>query len=353
MLYRAVRPLLFRLPAETAHRFGKWGLQTLQAAAPVRPLVRRHYRVADDRLAVEALDTRFPNPVGVAAGFDKNAETKDALADLGFGFVEVGTVTPEAQDGNPRPRLFRLPEDRAMVNRLGFNGHGVEPVRRRLARSLPDVPVGVNVGKMNDSGPDRAVTDTRQVFRRLKSYGDYFVVNVSCPNTPDEFEESDPDHLRALLGAVTDENDEDRPLLVKIGPDQDRAAVESLVAVLDEFPVAGVVATNTSTARADLDSPHAAESGGLSGAPLEERATETLRTVAAVADDLTLVGVGGVDSAESAYRKIRAGASLVQVYTGFVYGGPATARRINRGLLELLERDGFDSVEDAVGVDVP
>jgi dihydroorotate dehydrogenase len=193
----------------------------------------------------------------------------------------------------------------------------------------------------------------RRVFRRLKPYGDYFVVNVSCPNTPEEFEESDPEHLRALLGAVVDEDDADRPLLVKVGPDQDRAALESLVAVLDEFPVDGVVATNTTTRRPALDSPHAAETGGLSGAPLAERATETVRTLAAIDDSLTLIGVGGVDSAERAYRKIRAGASLVQLYTGFVYGGPATARRINRNLLDALRRDGFDSVEDAVGVDVP
>lgn len=175
------------------------------------------------------------------------------------------------------------------------------------------------------------------------------MVNVSCPNTPDAFDEADPEHLHALLDAVTDVTD--TPLLVKIGPDQDRAALAALVDVLDDHRVDGVVATNTTTARPDLDSPHAAETGGLSGAPLADRATETLRTLAELDDDLTLVGVGGVDSAESAYRRIRAGASLVQLYTAFVYGGPVTARRINRGLADLLERDGFDSVGEAVGVD--
>ncbi len=348
MLYRALRPLLFRVPAESAHRLGTVGLRALQRS-PLRTAVADRYRVTDDRLRVDALDTTFENPVGVAAGFDKNAEVPAALAALGFGFVEVGTVTPRPQDGNPRPRMFRLPEDRALVNRLGFNGDGVEAVRRRLADHDPDLPVGVNVGKMNDAGPEAAVRDVRRVASRLQAYADYVVVNVSCPNTPDEFDEAAPEHLHALLGAVTDVTG--GPVLVKVGPDQDRAALSALVDVLDDHPVDGVVATNTTTARPDLDSPHAAEEGGLSGAPLADRATETLRTLAALDDDLTLIGVGGVDSAESAYRRIRAGASLVQLYTAFVYGGPATARRINRGLVDLLERDGFDSVREVVGVD--
>jgi len=350
MLYRALRPLLFRLPAETAHGLGTRTLRGLQAATPLRGLVRDRFRVEDDRLRVAALGTTFPNPVGVAAGFDKDAEVPAALGDLGFGFVEAGTVTPRSQDGNPRPRLFRLTEDRAMVNRLGLNGDGVDRVERRLARTDAGVPVGVNVGKTNDAGPERAVREMRRVADRLREHAAYVVVNVSCPNTPDEFEESAPAHLHDLLGALSEAVPE-TPLLVKVGPDQGREALAALVDVLDEHGVDGVVATNTTTERPALDSPHAAETGGLSGAPLEERATETVRTLARLDDDLTLVGVGGVDSAESAYRKLRAGASLVQLYTGFVYGGPATARRINRGLLDLLERDGFDDVEEAVGVD--
>ncbi len=349
MLYRALRPLLFGVPAESAHRLGKLGLRAVQRS-PAQGVVADRYRVDDDRLRVDTLGTTFENPVGVAAGFDKNAEVPAALGAFGFGFVEVGTVTPRPQDGNPRPRMFRLPEDRALVNRLGFNGDGVEAVRRRLDGHDPGVPVGVNVGKMNDAGPADAVRDVRRVASRLHAHADYVVVNVSCPNTPDEFDEAAPEHLHALLGAVTDVTD--APVLVKVGPDQDRTALAALVDVLDDHAVDGVVATNTTTSRPDLDSHNAAETGGLSGVPLADRATETLRTLADLDEALTLVGVGGVDSAESAYRRVRAGASLVQLYTAFVYGGPATARRINRGLLDLLERDGFDSVRDAVGVDV-
>jgi len=352
MLYRALRPLLFRLPAETAHELGMWTLRGLQAVTPLREPVRGRLRVTDHRLRVEALGETFSNPVGVAAGFDKDATVPTALADLGFGFVEVGTVTPRSQTGNPRPRLFRLPEDRAMVNRLGLNGDGVGPVRRRLARATPGVPVGVNVGKMNDAGPEQAVREVCQVARALETHAAYVVVNVSCPNTPDEFAESAPTHLHDLLGALS-ETVEETPLLVKVGPDQDRESLASLVDVLDDHAVDGVVATNTTTTtdRPTLDSPHAAETGGLSGEPLETQATETVRTLAGLDDDLTLIGVGGVDTAETAYRKIRAGASLVQLYTGFVYGGPGTARQINRGLVDLLARDGFESVEAAVGVD--
>jgi len=352
MLYRALRPLLFGLPAESAHHLGLFGLGALQRSpAPLRAAVADRHRVDDDRLRVDALGTTFPNPVGVAAGFDKNAVAPAGLGALGFGAVEVGTVTPRPQDGNPRPRMFRLPKDRALINRLGFNGDGVEAVRRRLDGHDAPVPVGVNVGKMNDAGPETAVRDTRRVASRLQAHADYLVVNVSCPNTPDEFDESSPEHLHALLGAVTSVTG-DTPLLVKVGPDQDRAALSALVDVLDDHAVDGVVATNTTTTRPDLDSVHAAEAGGLSGAPLADRAAETLRTLAELDPELTLVGVGGVDSAASAYRRIRLGASLVQLYTAFVYGGPATARRINRGLCALLARDGFDSVEAAVGVDV-
>ncbi|PSQ18748.1 dihydroorotate dehydrogenase (quinone) [Halobacteriales archaeon QS_8_69_26] len=351
-LYRLVRPLAFRLPAETAHGLGKGALKAAGSLDPVRRLVRGAYRYRHPALRVEAFGVEFPTPVGVAAGFDKNGEATHALADLGFGFVEVGTVTPRPQDGNPRPRLFRLPEDRGMINRLGFNGQGVERVRRRFERrGTPDVPVGVNVGKMNDSGAAVAVEDYRTVLEAVYPYPDYFVVNVSCPNTPDEFDETGPDHLRSLLGALSAANDEDKPILVKVGPDDRRSDLADLVEIVEEFDVAGVVATNTTTDRPDLSSPHRAEWGGLSGRPLEEKATETVRTLAGLTD-LPIVGVGGVDSAQSAYRKIRAGATLVQLYTGFVYGGPSTPREIASGLVDLLERDGFDSVEEAVGADL-
>jgi dihydroorotate dehydrogenase len=238
-----------------------------------------------------------------------------------------------------------------MVNRLGFNGHGAQQVRERFDREgvASDVPIGLNVGKMNDSDAEAAISDYREVVDALSSFVEYVVVNVSCPNTPDEFDEQSPAHLRAVFGTLTDAVD-DAPLLVKVGPDATQAGLAALVEIVHEYDLDGIVATNTSTDRPGLESPAAAEHGGLSGRPLEARATATIRTLAGLTD-LPIVGVGGVRDADSAYRKLRAGASLVQLYTGFVYGGPGTARRINEGLLERLERDGFDSVEAAVGVD--
>lgn len=351
-VYVAARPLLFALPAETAHNIGKAVLRVAQSSRFTRQIVRRTYRYRHPALRIERFGVEFPSPVGVAAGFDKNGEVTHALADLGFGFAEVGTVMPRPQEGNPRPRLFRLPEDGGMINRLAFNSQGVERVKRRFEhRSLPDVPVAVNVGKMNDSDEAAAVEDYRTVFETLYEYPEYFVVNVSCPNTPDEFEEESPGHLRSVFTALGDVNSDDKPILVKVGPDNREEDLAGLVRIVETVDVAGFVATNTTTDHEGLRSPHRAEEGGLSGKPLESTATETVRTIAKQTD-LPIVGVGGVDSAESAYRKIRAGASLVQLYTGFVYGGPGTARRINRGLVELLHRDGFDSIEEAVGADI-
>ncbi|MFC6718245.1 quinone-dependent dihydroorotate dehydrogenase [Natrialbaceae archaeon GCM10025810] len=351
-LYSRVRPLAFTLPAETAHELGKRALRAAGSTRPTRAALRYAYRVDDPALEVDLFGATFPNPVGVAAGFDKNAEVTHSLESLGFGFVEVGTVTPYPQRGNEKPRLFRLREDEAMVNRMGFNGHGMERVKERLRRDgLPRIPLGVNVGKMNTSNEAEALEDYRRVFDRLSPFADYVVVNVSCPNTPDEFDEDDPEHLRAIFETLEAENDAGKPILVKIGPDSPEESVLDLVDIVEAFDLDGVVATNTTTSRDGVRSPQREEWGGLSGTPLRDRSTAVVRTLAAYTD-LPIIGVGGVDSPESAYEKIRAGASLVQLYTGFVYHGPSTAKRINRGLLELLERDGFSSVEEAVGADL-
>ncbi|WP_306059049.1 quinone-dependent dihydroorotate dehydrogenase [Natronococcus wangiae] len=353
-LYSRVRPLAFKLPAETAHDLGKRTLRAAQSTRPTRTALAAAYRYEHPALEVDLFDAAFPNPVGVAAGFDKNAEVTRALEALGFGFVEIGTVTPYPQPGNDRPRLFRLREDGAMVNRMGFNGQGMERVKERLERDgAPGVPLGVNVGKMNSSSEAEAIEDYRRVFDRLSPFADYVVVNVSCPNTPEEFDEGSPEHLRTIFETLEAGNDTNVPILVKIGPDSPEESILDLVDIVREFDLDGIVATNTSTSREGLDSPNREEWGGLSGKPLETRSTDVIRTLAEYTDgDLPIIGVGGVDSAESAYEKIRAGASLVQLYTGFVYEGPATAKRINRGLVELLERDGFSSVEDAVGADL-
>jgi len=348
-LYAAARPLLFRLPAETAHGLASGALGLAQGT-PLESLLRRRYVVRDPRLETTAFGCRFPNPVGVAAGFDKNARVAPGLAALGFGHVEVGGVTAKPQAGNPRPRMFRLSEDEAVVNRMGFNNEGADVVGRRLAETRVRVPVGVNLGQTKGVPPEHAPADYRYTFKRVRAGGDFFVVNVSSPNTPGLRDLQGKDHLDAIFATLRDAGAD--PLLVKLSPDLHRDAVAEAVGLAEDHGLAGVVATNTTTERPDdLESPNAAESGGLSGAPLEERATDLVRFVAE-RTDLPVVGVGGVATAEDAYRKIRAGADLVQLYTALVYRGPGVARDINRGLLELLERDGFDSVGDAVGADL-
>jgi dihydroorotate dehydrogenase len=348
-LYEVAEPLLFGLPAETAHN----GTQRLLSAVqhtPAERLLAARYTVRDDRLHTTAFGLDFPNPVGVAAGFDKNARVPRALARLGFGHVEVGGVTADRQTGNPRPRLFRLAGDEALVNRMGFNNDGADVVGRRLRETDVPVPVGVNVGKSKATPLAEAPEDYRYTFERIAEGADYVAVNVSSPNTPGLRSLQHRDPLERILGTLDDAGA--APLLVKLSPDLAEPAIEEALAVVENLDLDGVIATNTTTDRpAGLHSPNRAEAGGLSGKPIEERATRTVQFVAE-RTDVPVIGVGGVSDAASAYAKIRAGASLVQLYTALVYEGPGVARDINRGLLALLERDGFDSVDEAVGADL-
>lgn len=349
-LYDLVKPALFALPAETAHTAGHRVLRGVQDT-PVESALRERYAVENDRLRVDAFDVSFPNPVGVAAGFDKNAEVPRALAALGFGHVEVGGVTAEGQPGNPRPRLFRLREDDALINRMGFNNEGADVVGDRLDREpMPDVPVGINIGKSKSTPLDEAPDDYLYTYERVADAGDYFVVNVSSPNTPGLRELQNREALEGILGTLSAAGAS--PLLVKLSPDLPRNAIAEALAVVDDLDLDGVIATNTTVSRPDtLESPNRAERGGLSGKPIEDRSTELVRFVAE-RTDVPVVGVGGVSDAAGAYGKIRAGASVVQLYTALVYEGPGLARSIGRGLLELLDRDGFETVEDAVGADL-
>ncbi|USZ66761.1 quinone-dependent dihydroorotate dehydrogenase [Halorussus salilacus] len=349
--YELLKPFLFSLPPETAHNAVHTGLRAVQNT-PIADVLAALYRVEDDRLRVEAFDQSFPNPVGVAAGFDKNAQVPSALASLGFGAVEVGGVTADPQSGNPRPRMFRLREDRAIVNRMGLNNHGADAVGDRLTGVAPSVPVpvGVNLAKTEHVDTEDAPEDYRYTYERVAEGGDFFVVNVSCPNSEGFRDLQNRDSMEAILTELLDAGAS--PLLVKLSPDLPDPAVEDALDLVNELGLDGVIATNTTTDRPDtLRSHNRAEDGGLSGEPIESRATETVRFVAE-RTDVPVVGVGGVFTAEDAYRKIRAGAHAVQLYTGLVYRGPSIARDINEGLLELLDRDGFDSVEDAVGADL-
>jgi dihydroorotate dehydrogenase len=347
--YDIAKPVLFSLPAETAHSAVHGLLETAQGT-PVASAMARRYAVDDSRLAVSAFGREFGNPVGVAAGFDKNATVPTALAALGFGFAEVGGVTAEPQGGNARPRMFRLREDGGLINRMGLNNEGAAAVGERLAETDAPFPLGVNIAKSEHVDTDAAPADYRETYEQVAAGGDFFVVNVSCPNSQG-FEEL---QNRAAMTAIFEELQDAgaAPLLVKLSPDLPDPAVEDTLDLVRELGLDGVVATNTTTERPEgLRSPNATETGGLSGAPIEDRATDMVRFVAERVD-VPVVGVGGVASAEGAYRKIRAGASLVQLYTGLVYEGPSLARDINEGLLELLERDGFDSVTEAVGADL-
>lgn len=347
-LYRALRPAIFALPPESAHHIAHRVGAGLQDTA-VTSLLERLYRVDDDRLAVQRFGVTFRSPLGVAAGFDKNARIPNLLGALGFGHVEIGGVTARSQPGNPRPRMFRLSEDRALINRMGFNNDGADRIAARLDRlGETDVPIGVNIGKTKEVPPDAAPADYVYTFERLAPHGDFFVVNVSSPNTPGLRELQQKDHLDRIVGALQDVGA--APLLVKLSPDLHPDAVRDVCDLVDERELDGVIATNTTVERANLRSAAAAEPGGLSGAPLKARSTELIATVAD-ATDVPIIGVGGIFTAEDAYEKIRAGASLVQLYTALVYRGPGIAREINRGLLAFLERDGFASVEEAIGAD--
>ncbi len=348
--YDLLKPALFSLPPETAHNATHRLLRAVQGT-PVQTAMRRRYTVDDPRLETTAFGQSFPTPVGVAAGFDKNAEAPRALAALGFGHVEVGGVTADRQPGNPRPRMFRLREDEALINRMGFNNQGADAVGERLDREpLPDVPVGINIGKSKATPLDDAAADYRYTYERVADAGDYFAVNVSSPNTPGLRELQNREALESILGTLVDAGAS--PLLVKLSPDLPKPAIEDALGVVDDLDLDGVIATNTTTSRPEsLRSPERAERGGLSGRPIEGMATGLVQFVAE-RTDVPVVGVGGISDAEGAYEKIRAGASMVQLYTGLVYQGPGLARDINEGLIELLDRDGFDTVADAIGADL-
>lgn len=342
-LEQAGLALLRRFDPETAHGLA---LRALQAGLTPRPGPITSPRL---RCSVAGLD--LPNPVGLAAGFDKNAEALGPLTKGGFGFVEVGAATPKPQPGNPRPRLFRLTEDRAAINRFGFNNQGMEAIAQRLSQRPRDAVIGLNLGANKDSD-DRA-GDFVRVLKRCGAHLDFATVNVSSPNTEKLRDLQGRDALAALLSGVMEARDalaRKIPVFLKIAPDLSDAELDDIAAVARETGVHAIIATNTTLARAGLQSALRSEAGGLSGAPLFARSTRVLaRLNALLGEDIPLIGVGGIGSAEDAYAKICAGASAVQLYTALVFGGLSLVSEIANGLDRLLERDGFANVTDAVG----
>jgi len=356
--------VLQRLPAEGTHRISFAMLRALAALPGVARVMQRLLGPRDPVLRVRAFGRELPGPLGLAAGFDKDARGVRALAALGFGFVEVGTVTAEPQPGNPKPRLFRLPRDRALVNRLGFNNGGAEAAAQRLARRErggEDGVVGINIGKTKRVAEAEALADYAASASRLAPLADYLVVNVSSPNTPGLRDLQAVDKLRPLLGAVRAACDQASPgrrvpLLVKIAPDLADEDVDAVADLAVELGLDGVIATNTTIARAGLATPEAEVArlgpGGLSGAPLKARALAVLRRLRARAGArLTLIAVGGIETADDAWARIRAGATLVQGYTGFVYGGPGWPRRLQRELAAKVRAARLASIEQAIGAD--
>ena len=343
MILAAATSLLRLFPAESAHRAT---LRLTKNFAHLLPGAASD----DPRLAVEAFGLRFANPIGLAAGFDKDAEIPDAMRKFGFGFVECGTVTPRPQTGNPKPRLFRLSEDRAVINRMGFNNGGMDAAAARLARRKRAGIVGINIGANKESS-DR-IADYRAAFAALAPLADYVTVNVSSPNTPGLRGLQNREELTALLSSLTQTRAKlslRTPLLLKIAPDLDENALDDIAAVLDGAGIEGLIVSNTTIARPPaLKSPNAKEQGGLSGAPLFTPSTEILRQMRR-RTALPLIGVGGIESGADAYAKIRAGASLVQLYTALAYRGPGLVTRIKRELLECLTRDDFATLNDAIG----
>ncbi len=337
--------LLFALDPERAHDLALGVLEGWSGCGPLLEVPGRLLRVEDPRLRVEALGLTFPNPLGLAAGLDKDARALGAWWALGFGFVEVGTLTPRPQAGNPKPRLFRLLEDQALINRMGFNNRGAWEAARRLGRfrqrGLP-LPLGVNLGKNRDTPLGRAAEDYLEALKVLEPFGDYFVLNVSSPNTPGLRALQEGPFLDELLSRLRPATA--KPLLLKVAPDLGPRALDEILDLALKHRLEGLVAVNTTLAREGLQSPLAREAGGLSGRPLRGRALEVLGYLAQGAKGLTLVSVGGLEDPEDLWARLKAGAHLVQVYTGFIYGGPLFPRRLLQGLLARMAAEGVASL---------
>ncbi len=344
MLYSFARPLLFLADAERAHNLSL-------AALKVAPLPSLGF--ADECLGQMVAGLYFPNPVGLAPGYDKNAEVPVEILRLGFGFTEVGTLTPLPQEGNPKPRLFRLAEDQAVINRMGFNNEGQAAAIERLRYAVRDRttgPIGINVGANKDSA-DR-VADYATGVRNMEPYADYLTINISSPNTPGLRALQDKAALDDLLARAMAERVANTPVFLKVAPDLQPADIDDIVEVSITRGIAALIVSNTTITRPALKSRHAGENGGLSGAPLRDLAHQRLIDFRkASGGKIPLIGVGGISSAQDAYARIKAGASLVQIYSALVYQGPGLARTITKGLAALLKRDGFSNVAEVVGTD--
>lgn len=344
-MYKLVRPLFFLLNSETAHKLFL-NLGIFLTKVHLSGLVGLFYKFADQRLVTNVFGLNFQNPVGLAAGFDKNGELSEFLPALSFGFTEIGTVTPLPQPGNPKPRLFRLIKDRALINRMGFNNEGTQEIANRLKLQNNTIPVGVNIGKNKTTPIEQAASDYEKAFNAVADSANFIVVNVSSPNTPDLRTLQDKKPLTEILTRLQKLNDarnQPIPLLLKIAPDLSDSQLDDIVAIARQTKLAAIIAGNTTVA-------HVGEDGGLSGAPIYKRALQVISYLYKKSDgQIPLIGCGGVSSAMDAYVMIKAGASLIQVYTGMIYEGPGLIKKINQGLVALLKRDGYTNIKEIIG----
>ncbi len=379
-VFRQLRPLLFSGDAETAHERMLSSVEMVSKIPGVIPFLRWQFRKESPVLHTKLFGKTVNNPIGLAAGFDKDGSIYPSLFALGFGFVEIGTVTPLPQAGNLKPRIFRLLEDQALVNRLGFNNQGIQKLVEKLDLGTKKISteeadminqsseqhekfssgmLGINIGKNGDTSLEKAREDYVSALSALHPFADYFTINISSPNTEGLRRLQEKQMLRELLESVCSRRDKldqnhirKTPLLVKLSPDLDDQGLQNCTGVIKEFPIQGVIATNTTLDRQQLKSSQKIEQGGLSGKPLKERSTEVVRTLfQELGNEVTIIGTGGIFNGTDAYQKIRAGAAAVQIYTALIYEGPGLVRRIKQELAELLERDGFNCVTDVIGID--
>ncbi|NJO90047.1 MAG: quinone-dependent dihydroorotate dehydrogenase [Chloroflexia bacterium] len=342
-MYKSIiRPLLFKFSPEKIHNFTFLCFKIGSSIPGVGLLTKKMFQINDPKLERELFGIKFPNPVGLAAGLDKEAAAFDMLGYLGFGFVEIGTLTPVGQPGNPKPRAFRLKKDQALINRMGFNNHGVEAAVKKLKKKKSKVIIGGNIGKNKITPNEEAINDYSIGFKTLYPYVDYFAVNISSPNTPNLRELQDREPLKKLLNTLKELNHEmpkQKPILLKIAPDLSNEQLDDIIEIVKETKTSGIIATNTTISREGLsyskDEIEKIGAGGLSGKPLGKRSTEIIRYIVEKTNaTIPVIGVGGIMTVEDALEKLEAGASLVQLYTGFIYEGPGLIKRINRRLVK-------------------
>ena len=347
--YQTVKKVLFNFDPETAHTIAGLGLKTLAYAPSLLRLLKNHYFVTNSILEQTLFGVKFANPVGLAAGFDKNGEYITAMPTLGFGFTEIGTITPRPQEGNPKPRLFRLKEERSIQNAMGFNNRGCDYMVKQLNKLyFFDYPIGINIGKNKVTPEDKAIDDYEALLKTFKDYGDYIVINISSPNTPglrDLQNEKFIKELFEMAKGITNQ-----PIFLKIAPDMEADDAINLCKVAVEAGASGIIATNT-TIDYSL-TPNAKDFGGISGALLREKSFKLFQAVAKELYGKTiLISVGGIEDATDAYRRIKAGASLIQIYSMLIYNGPKMIKDINEGLTELIKADGYSNITEAIGAD--